>query len=177
MCESTPNTTTEPQKQKQQLPKWLFGLPFVLAVFLLGWSSCVSPPEYPLEPVLEFVSLSTSTLTEGGSDTVILRIAFTDGDGDIGHGDPQIETDSTRNVFLEDSRVPGFPIYYHINEVERNGNVQAISGFIDLRFNPGFFACLGLAAQDTLSLSLYIIDRAGNQSNTVRTTPITLTCQ
>jgi hypothetical protein len=142
-------------------------------------SSCVSPPEYPLEPVLTFESISSTTLVEGSQDTVFLRFAFTDGDGDLGHGDPQApEPDTTRNVFLADSRVPGFPIYYHIDEVAQSDNVQAISGFIDLRFNPGFFACLSLdEPQDTLSLSLYVVDRAGNRSNSIRTPLLTLTCQ
>ena len=141
-------------------------------------SSCVSPPEYPLEPFLEFVSLSTNNITEGSTDTVFLRFSFTDGDGDVGNGDTQApEADTTRNVFLEDSRIVGFPINYHIDEVQQSGNVNAISGFVDLRFNPGFFACLGLGPVDTLSLSVYLIDRAGNRSNTIRTTPITLTCQ
>jgi len=150
------------------------------AVALLGSvSSCVSPPEYPLEPVLTFESISSTSLVEGSQDTVFLRFAFTDGDGDLGHGDPQApEPDTTRNVFLSDSRVPGFPIFYHIDEVAQSDNVQAISGFIDLRFNPGFFACLSLdEPQDTLSLSLYVVDRAGNRSNSIRTPLLTLTCQ
>ncbi len=148
-----------------------------LAGALIAIPSCVSPPEYPLEPVLEFVSLSSTTLDEGLQDTVYLRFSFTDGDGDIGHGDPQAEeADTTRNVFLEDSRVPGFPIFYHIDAVEQAKNVQAISGFIDLRFNPGFFACLNLEARDTLILSLYIVDRAGRRSNTITTPPLTIEC-
>ncbi len=147
------------------------------ASFMLLQQGCVSPPEYPVEPYIEFVSMSSLLIDEDGTDPVILRISFTDGDGDIGHGDPQIEADTTRNVFLEDSRVPGFPIYYHIDAVDEGRSVKAISGFIDLRFNSGFFGCLSLEAQDTLSLSMYIVDRAGNRSNTIRTPTITLNCR
>ncbi|MBI1192733.1 MAG: hypothetical protein GC205_06105 [Bacteroidetes bacterium] len=151
----------------------------VAAAAVFAVSSCVSPPEYPLEPVLTFESITSTSLVEGSQDTIFLRFAFTDGDGDLGHGDPQApEPDTTRNVFLSDSRVPAFPIFYHIDEVAQSDNVQAISGFVDLRFNPGFFACLSLDdPQDTLSLSLYVIDRAGNRSNTIRTPVLTLTCQ
>jgi hypothetical protein len=143
---------------------------------VLGASSCVSPPEYPVEPFLEFASISRTDFSESLEEAIVLRVSFTDGDGDIGHGSPS-EGDTTRNVFLEDSRVPGFPINYHIDAVEGVGNISAISGFIDLRFNPGFFACLGTEPSDTLSLSLYLIDRAGNRSNTIRTPVLTLRCQ
>jgi hypothetical protein len=139
-------------------------------------SSCISPPEYPPEPFLEFASITRTDFSESLNEPIVLRVSFTDGDGDIGHGTPSAG-DTTRNVFLEDSRVPGFPINYHIDAVEGVGNVSAISGFIDLRFNPGFFACLGSEPSDTLSLSLYLIDRAGNRSNTIRTPVLTLRCQ
>ncbi len=154
------------------------GLAMAVAAVLAS-SSCVSPPEYPLEPVLTFESITSTSLVEGNQDTIFLRFAFTDGDGDLGHGDPQApEPDTTRNVFLSDSRVPAFPIFYHIDEVAQSDNVQAISGFVDLRFNPGFFACLSLGEPlDTLSLSLYVIDRAGNRSNSIRTPVLTLVCQ
>jgi hypothetical protein len=119
---------------------------------LLG--ACVQPPEYPIEPVLTFRAISATTLDLSAPEEVFLSIDFTDGDGEL----------------------PGFPILYHIDEVVPRSSVQAISGRIDLRFNPGFFACLNGEGADTLTLSVQVIDRAGNASNVVRTPELLLLC-
>ncbi len=47
---------------------------------------CVQPPDYPDEPVIEFVSLSKSTMkqTPLGPDSILISFNFTDGDGNLG---------------------------------------------------------------------------------------------
>jgi hypothetical protein len=142
---------------------------------LLG--ACVQPPEYPIEPVLTFRAISATTLDLSAPEEVFLSIDFTDGDGDLGQGNAEDpDADTVKNVIVEDSRVPGFPILYHIDEVVPRSSVQAISGRIDLRFNPGFFACLNGEVADTLTLSVKVVDRAGNESNVVRTPELLLLC-
>lgn len=157
-------------------------LRLVVPGFLAGLASCVQPPEYPDEPAILFESMSTDRVARFGNDTVVVVVSFTDGDGDLGHGDQSdnIEdpADTVLNVFMVDSRLPGFPISFHIDSVPRQSNVPAISGTIELELNPFVMAwdCLNGLSEDTAVLSIRMIDRAGNSSNTVRTPPIFIDC-
>lgn len=149
-------------------------------------SFCVQPPDYPEEPVLEYIGFNKLTVPQGGgfleSDTLELRIGFTDGDGDLGNEDGTVDiyiTDS-RDSFSEKRKLPVIP---------EQGVGNGISGEIRLRFpNEPFNLCciypdLTPGCQpnpdfptDSLSYEVYIIDRAGNQSNIIQTETITLRC-
>jgi hypothetical protein len=143
----------------------------VLVLGLAMTSSCVQAPEYPIEPVLEFRSISSTNLVELGGDTLFLLFGFTDGDGDLGF------EDTVNSVFVEDSRFPGFPLSYYIQEVVPLSNVQAISGTMSILYPPGFFACLGEGPVDSFRLEVQIKDRAGNESNLVSTPLLQIECQ
>lgn len=134
----------------------------MLLITLTIISSCVKPPEYSEIPFIEFQSINTNTVIKGDTATVIIQVYFEDGDGDLGD-------DTTQNVQLFDSRIPNFPIPFHIDSIEPRSKVEDISGTIELRLNPFVMAwdCLNDEDVDTTTLSLYIIDRAGNQSNTI----------
>ena len=57
---------------------------FLILLFVL---SCTKPPDYPTEPVLEFVSMTKNTMQQSflpSDDSLKVTISFTDGDGDIG---------------------------------------------------------------------------------------------
>ena len=154
------------------MPRWTGVLAGLLVI-----ASCVQPPEYPLEPIIVFESISSTSLNEIGEDTVYLSLTFTDGDGNLGSGNAEDpDADTVKNVIVEDTRQPGFPILYHIDEVVPRSNVQAISGRIDLRFDPGFFICFGSEEADTLRMTVRVIDRAGNESNTIQTPMLRLNC-
>ena len=70
------------------------------AAILIG--SCVEPPDFAIEPKIEFVSLSKDTLLQGvfQQDSLVVTFAFEDGDGDLGREDNALEN----NVFFIDSR-------------------------------------------------------------------------
>jgi hypothetical protein len=141
-------------------------------------SSCINPPEYPEEPFLTFLTVSSTLLNEGEGDSLFIQFGFEDGDGDLGNGDPEDEpADTTTNIFVEDSRVPGFPIGYHIDSLISLSNVPAISGDIRIDFGSNFFSCLGEESMDTFSLAVWIIDRKGNVSNLLRTPVININCE
>lgn len=56
-------------------------------VMALAISSCFDPPEYPNTPEIEFAGISfvdTPESAEATADTLVLRLDFTDGDGDLG---------------------------------------------------------------------------------------------
>ncbi len=138
---------------------------------MLVLDSCVQPPEYPIEPVLEFRSISSTSLQEVGGDTLYLLFGFTDGDGDLGFAD------TVNSVFVEDTRFPGFPLSYFIKEVVPLSNVQAISGTMSILYPPGFFGCLAEEPTDTFRLEVQIKDRAGHLSNLVSTPLLTVDCE
>lgn len=142
--------------------------------------SCTNPPDYPIEPVIEFVSLSKNSMQQGANpnaDSTLLTLSFTDGDGDIG-------SDDSISIFLVDTRddfeQPGFRIPF----VGAQGVGKGISGEIYIAlptsccyYEDGRTPCERLSgATDELIYDLYIKDRAGNASNVIQTAPITLRC-
>ena len=156
----------------------------------LGLTACVQPPEYPVEPVIEFVSLSKDVLVQSSSpiDETYLTISFTDGDGDLGYfeeGSTNVETD----LFLKDLRTGADAVSFTIPFVPELGASNGISGEITVRLlttccvypedDPSAPPpCTPYAGYpiDTLVYEVYIVDRAGNESNRIETAPIYLLC-
>ena len=142
-------------------------------------TACLRPPDFPIEPEIEFISFSKSTLVQGFfNDTTVVVFSFTDGDGDLG-------SDTVQNVFIEDNRT-GFEVEFTIPTIPSQGNNNGISGEISIEIysdccilpdNP--FPCQPSTTfpTDTLTYDIYIIDQAGNQSNTITTSPLVLLCQ
>lgn len=160
--------------------KYLFLL--LIGLFIL---SCAKPPEFPVEPAIEFLRLSSNTLPQSLADDefVLATISFTDGDGDIGNDDNEttiIITD-LRDSTLESSATI-------LPKVPEQGANNGISGEITFRifqscciYPPEFFqtSCTPSTSSfvvDTIVYEVYIIDRAGNESNKVQLEPIYLQC-
>lgn len=137
-------------------------------VFIL--SGCVKPPEYAVEPFIEFVSVDKTSFSEVSGDlSMVLTIYFEDGDGDIGGG-----VDDSLNMFWEDSRVPGYYIPFKIPFVELQGNHDDISGNIYVTWTNG---CIDFAAEsESFHYTIYITDRAGHTSNTIQTPELSVIC-
>lgn len=164
---------------------------YFLGISLLGFFvwSCTQPPEYPIEPVIDFVNLSKSEMKQGrfGEDTTYVTISFTDGDGDIGHfkeGSQQVEAD----LFLTDLRTTAQSEQFSVWFIPELGSSNGISGEITFRLlttcciyppNSNFEPCEPSAVYpvDTLVYEIYLVDRAGNESNRIQTDPIFLQCQ
>ena len=152
-----------------------------LFVALCGtfWA-CTSAPEFPIEPVIGFKSITRSTLQQGYSfeDSTHVTISFTDGDGDLGDKD-------SLNVYVIDERDNFLKTQARIPFIPSQGAGNGIAGTIDLLlptscciFPDGQVPCTASAKYplDTLVYSLYIKDRAGHESNKIKTTQIVLKC-
>ncbi len=63
------------------ISKIRFFLPLLLFALLF---SCKKPETYPLIPVIEFVSFTKIQNAQGKDEKGIMKISFTDGDGNIG---------------------------------------------------------------------------------------------
>ncbi|MDX2000974.1 MAG: hypothetical protein SFW35_00950 [Chitinophagales bacterium] len=167
-----------------------------LAMLVLGIAGCIDEPNYPDEPVIEFASVSRDTLyaSQFVTDSVLITVNFTDGDGDIGSDDSDGGTEFVACGLNYDSicqvvdTVPGFNLFALDNRsnngikcikpsripfVPENGSSKAISG------DMTFFATVNCLSGpvDTLSYQIMIRDRAGHCSNIVRTQDIIVICQ
>ena len=60
---------------------------FLILIIIFFVASCVKPPDYPIEPRIEFVSMNANTFDELDEDSLSVVIYFEDGDGDLGSDD------------------------------------------------------------------------------------------
>ncbi|MDO8367358.1 MAG: hypothetical protein Q7T20_11205 [Saprospiraceae bacterium] len=163
-------------------------LPFAVVALFILFQYCVQPPDYANEPVIKYIGLSKDTIKQGtgNQDSIFVTFSFTDGDGDLGYPLP----DATPSVFYRDSRdsFPKDPI--QLPYVEPQGAGNGISGEITVKLRT--VCCIFITPEgiplacedvqsfikfDTFSYFIKIRDRAGNESNEIRTETITLRCQ
>lgn len=163
---------------------------FVLGLLLTSLAACVSEPDFPVEPVIEYVSISKTIVNQ--ADTVKLTFSFTDGDGDLGK--PLVNNSSCSNfcVYEGDTACYLDPFFacFIIDErdscygaltlpvLEPTGVIKAISGEIDIVIPPIFCKCGANpcpVSQDVV-FKIGVIDFAGNYSNFIRSEPITVLC-
>ncbi len=162
---------------------------FIISAFCLAglgmFQFCVQPPDYPDEPVIEFMSLSKDLMYQSkfGQDSVTITFSFTDGDGDLGFQDDQ------ESIFIVDGRDTFDKPPYRIPYIEQQGAGNGISGEISIVVpttcciypGTGIPPCdttiNAPQMRDTVFYWLQIKDRAGNLSNKIQTNPIVLICR
>ncbi len=148
-------------------------------------ASCVTPPKYSEVPTLEFRSYSKAEMKQGvfSEDSVVMVLYFTDGDGDF--GTPSQGTE--RNIFMQDTRTGQTFREFKAPFVPLEGAGNGISGTIAVKLystcclypeDTGIFPCETSDEFPTndLILDVWITDRAGNKSNTIKTPALTLKC-
>lgn len=138
-----------------------------LFVSIILISSCKKDEslEISTTPAIEFVSISPSTATEY-QDKIIITISYTDGDGNLGEN-----TADVKNLFLTDTR-NSVTYQYRIPQLAPSGESFAIEGNLPIEL-PNT-AIINGASSQTVSYTVYVKDRAGNVSNTVSTSAITI---
>lgn len=144
--------------------------------------SCFKTPEYPNEPVIKFVAYSV-VQPYIVPDTGILRISFTDGDGDLGKLS-NADSGSLSRVFIKVLKYDIEKPPQIIPIIPQKGTTKAISGTLDIYLagatGVGLFdesSCLLYSHPfDTLQFEIYIKDRAGNKSNVIKTDPLIIRC-
>lgn len=152
-----------------------------LSLLLALTFGCVKPPQYPVVPAIEFISMTKDTMPRGfASDSVLVTLSFTDGDGDIGR------KDTISDIFITDSRdgnvtkgrIPFVPELGASNGIK--GEISAVIDNSCCIFpNPLYDGCTEVFPSypyDAVTYSIYITDRKGNQSNTVQLPPIYIRC-
>lgn len=145
---------------------------FILLWLCLGvLGSCRKASENSRIPHISWLGMSTDQVRSGQvSDTVFLHFALRDGDGDLGRRDEY-------DIFLIDSRDTtgaelGFALPPIPNEIvnPRTG----VEGDCQLGIDAARFLILrdDFPDGDSLYYTLYIRDRAGNESNRLETPTI-----
>ena len=152
----------------------------IISCTLFTFSSCIKAPDFPDEPVIEFISLSQQVLNQGALniDSTLLIISYTDGDGNLG-------SDNGSNVFITDTR-DGFQLEgFQIPKIPEEGSTNGISGTLEMLlyttccyFPDGTPPC-NVSSEfpiDSVSYEVYIVDRDGNESNRILTPFIEILC-
>ena len=158
---------------------------FLLILVGIQWQSCTSNPGFGDVPEIEFLSFSKDTMEQNSlnTDSVFLKITFTDGDGNLGTGASNV----TENIVITDNRNGDVFDRFKVPDIEDVGAQNGIEGTITLKL---FTTCCTFPAQDSIppcfspiqyptneiTFDIYMVDDDGNQSNTVTTSSLTLLC-
>ena len=138
-------------------------LTYILIALLLF--ACKKDDALSVVPTIEFQSISPLTAQEY-IDDIIITIFYTDEDGDLGENSPDID-----NLFVEDSR-NGIVYHYRIPQLAPNGNEISIEGNFNITINGSGITNNSNSQQ--VNYAIYVKDRAGNKSNTITTSKITI---
>lgn len=138
---------------------------FALLMVLVACVSCKKDTDDPAPPVIEYNSISATSVTEF-TNTVRITFSYEDYQGDLGEQDPD-----RFSLRIKDDRLDDFD-WYHIPPMTPDMEELHIKGKYTVEINPLFL--LGNGGSETTRLTLRLRDRAGNWSNTIVTPTITI---
>lgn len=131
--------------------------------------ACDDSPVFPLEPEIGFVSISPNQATQFTADEITLVLSYQDGDGDLGYEG----TEKINNLFVTDTRAffagnPAIVAAYSIPSLTPDTRKPSIQGEISISITTP----PAEPNAEPLVYEVYIVDRAGNISNVIKTNPI-----
>lgn len=119
-------------------------------------------------PVIELLEVTPINVIQF-EDSIAFRIMYLDGDGDLGELDPDI-----KSIFLIDNRAPNDLIFdFHLSPRAPLDAEIAIQGELNVVLNNTILVDDGLGPETT-TFSIFIVDRAGNESNVLESPEITV---
>ena len=124
---------------------------------------------YPTISSEPHIALKNLNLTEATEfvDSLVFMISYIDGDGDIGHENPD-----SNSVFLTDNRVP-FTMQYHVAPVTPAGPNLVTRGDLAIVLNNAIILNAA-STEETVTFDIQLKDKAGNWSNNLTTPTITI---
>ena len=134
-------------------------------LILIVLFSCKKEEEVSEVPAISFESISPNTAQEY-TDDIIITISYTDGDGDLGENNPDIN-----NLFVEDNR-NGIEYKFRIPELSPSGSTITIEGNFNITINGT--GITNSSSSQSVNYDIYVKDRAENTSNKVTTSSITI---
>lgn len=146
--------------------KSIFTHPIFFCSLLVFFIGCKKEEPISKVPSIKFVSI-TPEVAKKYQDEIKIRIEYTDGDGDLGENTPDV-----KNLFCTDNR-NNVRYEFRIKQLAPDNASIAITGQLTLDLPPqGFIDDNQIT--ETVTYSIFVKDRAGNQSNTIETTPLTI---
>ncbi|MES2619833.1 MAG: hypothetical protein V4615_03200 [Bacteroidota bacterium] len=135
-------------------------------ILLFLFSGCKKEEPITDTPAIEFISMSPNPATKY-QDEIKITIEYTDGDGDLGEN-----TADAKNLFVTDSR-NNVTYQFRIPQLAPDDSKIIIQGNLPINLPTQGFIDDSHTTESTV-YSIYVKDRAGNQSNTVQTTTLTI---
>ena len=136
---------------------------YLFAIILLF--SCEKEQVISDTPMIEFKSISP-TIVQEYSDDIIIAISYSDGNGDLGENNPDIH-----NLFVEDNR-NGIVYQFRIPHLAPDNNSISIDGDFKITINGS--GITDESSNQQVNYAIYVTDRAGNESNIITTSTITI---
>lgn len=134
----------------------------ILFVALLV-NACSKSDEQLNTPRIEWLNYGPSNI-KALTDSVYFEVHHEDQDGDIGVNNPDVY-----NLFIVDERIP-LTYKFRVKELTPDQMALSISG--ELKISLPNTVLVNGSTQETVKYSLYLVDRAGNQSNVLTTNPL-----
>jgi hypothetical protein len=145
------------------------GAIFWPVLVLMVVSSCKKTEEISNTPSIKFISITPNPAVKY-QDPVKIAIEYTDGDGDLGSN-----TADAKNAFITDSR-NNVTYEFRIPQQAPDNSAIIIKGDLTFDLSPqGFVDDNNIS--ETTTYSVYIVDRAGNKSNSAQSTALTINKQ
>ena len=148
------------------MKKQLYFLSLVAIAFTIG--ACNLAPGVSETPEISFESVTPDVVTEY-QDSLYFTISYRDGDGDLGENN----TDDN-NLFIEDSRNQ-VAYGFRIQQLAPDNATIAIQGNINVTL-PNT-AIINGSESESVSYTIWVVDRAGNESNRVNSSTVTVNAQ
>lgn len=128
-------------------------------------AGCAKDEPISVVPEIAFVSATPQTIT-AYEDSLMVTISYRDGDGDLGENN----TDD-HNLFMEDSR-NGVIYGFRVRQLAPNDANITIEGNLNIAV-PNV-PIIGSGNTESFTYTIHAVDRAGNESNRVTTSVITV---
>lgn len=139
-----------------------------LAGFLVAFSACNTVDEISDVPEISFESVAPNVVTEY-QDSLYFTISYRDGNGDLG----QNNTDDN-NLFIQDSRNQ-VAYGFRIQQLAPDNSNIAIQGKLNVILAST--AIVNGGSSESVTYTIWVVDRAGNESNKVTSSSVTINAQ
>lgn len=117
-------------------------------------------------PEITFESISPASAKQF-QDHISIVISYKDGDGNLGEANPD-----SKSLYVTDSRT-GVLFSLRIPDLSTPKGTPPIQGKIDIALPPPVLNNTN-SVSETGNYEIYLVDRAGNMSNKVKTSNITI---
>jgi hypothetical protein len=138
----------------------------IICCSLLFIASCKKDEGVSDTPSIEFISISPNPAIKY-QDEITISIKYKDGNGDLGENTPDV-----KNLFVTDKR-NNVTFQFRVPQLSPDNSDIIIQGELDIKLSPQGFVD-DAHTTESATYEIYIVDRAGNQSNKIETTALTI---